>query len=94
MGRFYKAIIFSPIHKYNLLVSLSIKRCGSEVLLFSEFINIVSIVYIWIDFIMFLYTFFVISFDWWKEETIGLILFNKTFELLPVFTCARAIGNL
>ena len=35
----------SPLLKSNLSVNLSIKTCGSEVLLFSEFTNIVSIVY-------------------------------------------------
>ena len=43
MLRFDKAVIFSPLLKSNLSVSLSIKMCGSEFLLFSEFINIVSI---------------------------------------------------
>ena len=43
MLRFDKAIIFSPLLKSNLSVKLSIKTCGSEVLLFSEFINIVYI---------------------------------------------------
>ena len=43
MPRFDKAIIFSPLLKSNLSVNLSIKTRGSEVLVFSEFINIVSI---------------------------------------------------
>ena len=44
MLRFDKAIFFLPLLKSNLSVSLSIKTCGSEVSLFSEFIiNIVSI---------------------------------------------------
>ena len=43
MLRFDKVIIFSPIVKSNLLVSFNIKTCGLDVLLFSEFINIVSI---------------------------------------------------
>ena len=43
---------------------------------------------------MLLYTFLVISFDWYKEQTIFLISFNRLFELLPAFTCAGAIGNL
>ena len=43
---------------------------------------------------MLLYTFFVIYFDLYKEYTICLISFNKRSELLPAFTCARAIGNL
>ena len=45
MLRFDKAITFSPILKSNLLVTLSIKTCGLGVLLFSEFINIVSVFY-------------------------------------------------
>ena len=43
---------------------------------------------------MLLYTFLVISFDRQREWTICLISFNKLFELLPAFTCARDIGNL
>ena len=58
MLRFDKAIMCSPILKSTLLVSFSIKSCGSEFLLFSEVINIVSIVYNW----MLLYTFLVIFF--------------------------------
>ena len=42
MVRFDKAIIFPPILKSNILVSFHIKTYGSEVLLFSEDINIVS----------------------------------------------------
>ena len=37
------AIIVSTLFKSNFSVNLSIKTRGSEVLLFSEFINIVSI---------------------------------------------------
>ena len=48
--------MLSPILKSNLLVNLSIKMCGLEVLLFSEFINIVSIAYIWMDLIKLLCT--------------------------------------
>ena len=43
---------------------------------------------------MLFYTSLVISFDWYKEHTIFLIWFNEFSELLPAFTCARAIGNL
>ena len=67
MLRFDKAIIFSPRLKSNLSVYLSIKTCGSEVLLFFDFIIIVSIAYNLmqfhcIDLIMLLYTFLVISY--------------------------------
>ena len=60
----------------------------------SELVNKVSNFYICIDLIMLLYTFLVISFGWFKEQAICLILFNKRSELLPDFTCARAIDNL
>ena len=40
MLRFDKAISFSSILKSKLLVSSIIKTWGSEVLLFSEFINV------------------------------------------------------
>ena len=50
--------------------------------------------YNWFDLIKLLYTFLVISFDWYREQTICLISFNKFFGLLPAFTCARAIVNL
>ena len=43
MLRFDKAIIFSPLLKSNLSVSLSIKTCGPDVLLYLEFITLVSI---------------------------------------------------
>ena len=43
---------------------------------------------------MLFYTFSMICFDWYKELTVCLILFDKLSELLPGFTYARAIGNL
>ena len=67
----------------------------SDVLLFLEFINIVSILfYNFIEFIILLYTFLVISFARYKEYMICLISFSKFSDVLPAFTCASAIGNL
>ena len=43
--RFHKTMLFSPLRKFILSVRLSIKTCGLEVLMFSEFINMVSILY-------------------------------------------------
>ena len=43
---------------------------------------------------MLFYAFVVICFDWYKEQTICLISFNKRSEFLPAFTYARAIGSL
>ena len=45
------------------------------------------------DLIMLLYTFLGIYLDWYQEQTICLISFNKLPELLSAFTCARAIGK-
>ena len=64
-----------------LSVRLSNSLCQSDVLLFSEFIIL-------------LYTFLVISFDWYKEYMICLISLSKFSDVLPVFTCLKAIGNL
>ena len=61
MLRFDMAITLLSNLKSNLLVSFNVNTCGLDVLLFSEFINIVSIFYN--DFIKLLYTFLVISFD-------------------------------
>ena len=68
---------------------------GSDVLLFLELINLVSIsYYTYIEFIILLYTFLVIYFDLYKEYIIWRISFSKFSYVLPAFTCARAIGNL
>ena len=67
----------------------------SDFLLFLEFINIVSILfYNFIEFIILLYIFQVISFAWYREYIICLIIFRKFSDILPAFTCARAISNL
>ena len=68
---------------------------GSDVLLSLEFINIISILfYNFIEFIILLYTFLVISFAQYKEYMICLSLFSKFLDVLIAFTCARAVGNL
>ena len=61
MLRFDMAITLLSNLKSNLLVSFNVNICGLDVLLFSELINIVSILYN--DMIKLLYTFLVISFD-------------------------------
>ena len=67
----------------------------SDVLPSSEFKNITSILfYTFIEFIMFLYAFLVISFFQYKEYIIYLILFSNFSKVLSAFTCASAIGNL
>ena len=50
--------------------------------------------YIFIESIIFLYTFLVISFVRWKKYMICWISFTMFSDLLPAFTCAGAIDNL
>ena len=50
--------------------------------------------YTFIEFIILLYTFLAVSFAKYKEYMICLISFSKFSDVLPAFTCARAIGNL
>ena len=67
----------------------------SDLLLFSNLMNIVSILfYNFIEFIIFLYTFLVNSFAWYKEYIICLISFSKFSDALPIFTYVSVIGNL
>ena len=58
MLKFDKATYLFFLFKFILLERLSNSLCGSNVLLFQEFINIVSILfYNFIELIMLLYTF-------------------------------------
>ena len=95
MLRFDKATYLSVLFKSILCERLSNSLCGSDILLFSEFIKIVSILfYNFIEFVILLYTFLVISFARYREYIICLISFSKFSDVLPVFTCAIAIRNL
>ena len=95
MLKFDKATYLSLLFKFILSERFSNSLSGSDVLLFSEFINIVSILpYNFIEFIMLLYTFLVISFARYREYIICLISFSKFSDVLPAFTCASAIGSL
>ena len=69
-----------------LSVRLSNSLWWSDVLLFLYFG--------FIECIILLYTFLVISFVQYKEYIIGLISFFKFSNVLHDFTCASAIGNL
>ena len=62
---------------------------------YSQNSYIVSILfYNFIQFIILLYTFLVISFARYREYIICLISFSKFLDVLPASTCASAIGNL
>ena len=96
MLRFDKATCLLLLYKLLFILSgrLSISVWGSDILLFPEFINIVSILYyIFIEFIILLYTFLVIYFAEYKEYMIWWIWFSKFSAVLPAFTCASATGN-
>ena len=95
MVRFDKETYLSLLFKFILFERINVSLCGSEVLLFSEFMNIASILYcIYHGFSMYLYIFLVISFAQYKEYVIFQTSFSKFLDILPAFTCASAIGNL
>ena len=95
MLRLGKAIYLSFLLKSILSVRLSNSLWRSNVLLYLEFKNVVSIFYCtFIAFIILLYTFLVISFDWYKEYMIYMIWFSKFSDVLPAFTFVKAICNL
>ena len=66
-----------------------------DVLLFSEFINIVFVLlYIFIEFITLSHTFLVIYFAPYKEYIICIISFQKFPDVLPAFSYASVNGIL
>ena len=95
MLRFDRATYLSLHFKLIQSERLSDSLRRSDILLLSEFITTVSILfYNFIEFIVLFYTFLVISFSRYKKYMISLIAFNKFSDILPAFTCASAIGNL
>ena len=95
MLRFDGARYLSFLFKFILPERLSDSLWGSDVLLFSEFTNLVSILfYNFIEFIILLYTFLVILFAQYKEYIIWWITFINVSDVLLAFTCASAIGDL
>ena len=50
--------------------------------------------YNFIEFIILLYTFLVISFSQYKKYIICLISFSKFSDVLPAFTCASTSSNI
>ena len=95
MIRFDKGTYLSLLFRFILSETLSNSLWESDVLLFLEFVNMVSILcYNFIEFIMLLYTILLISFVQYEEYMILRISFNKFSDALLAFTCARAIANL
>ena len=89
--RFGKATYLSFLFKFLLSVRLSNSLLGWNVLLISEFINIVSI------FVLYLYWLYIIIYFFSnlscliEEYIIFLIWFSKLSHVLPAFICSRAI---
>ena len=95
MLRFDKAIYLSLHFKFIFSVRLSNSPCGSDVLLLLEFINIVFIFVLYFYSIHYILVYFFSNFfAQYKEYIIFLISFSKFSDVLPSFTCARAIDNL
>ena len=95
MLRFDKATYSSLLYTFILSKRLISSLLGSDVLLFPEFISIVSILFSYfIELIILLYTFLVTSFSQGKENIICRTSFSKFSDVLPAFTCANAIGIL
>ena len=92
MLRFDKATYLLLIFKFILFQMLGNSLWGLDVFIFLEFINTVPFLhYRFIEFIILLYTFLVISFAWYKEYMICQISSSKFSDVLPAFTCARAL---
>ena len=95
MLRFDKATYVQVLYfKFVSFERLSNSLRALDVLLFLEFINIVSISY---------YTFIELHccillsnvFAQYKEYMVYILkIFNKFSNVLPAFTCTKAIGNL
>ena len=78
----YLSLLFKIILSKNWSSSL----WGSDILLFWEFMNIVSILfYNFIEFIILLYTFLVFSFAQYKKYMVWRISFSKFSDVLSVF---------
>ena len=92
MLRFDKATYLSFLFKYILSVILS--NSLYVVLLFPEFMNIVSILYYnCFESIILLNTSSVTLFPQCKEYIIWLTSFCTFTDVIPACTCARSIGN-
>ena len=87
--------IYHLFFKFILSEILSNSLAGSDVLLFSEFMNIDSVLYYgFIKFIKLWYTFLITFFVWHREYMIWRVSFWKFLNVLPAIICASAIGNL
>ena len=85
MLRFDKATYLSLLFKFILCEGLSSSLQGSDVLLFSEFLIMASILYYtFMEFIILLHTFLVIFFARCKEHIIWRISFSKFSDVLPI----------
>ena len=84
MLRFYKATYLSLLFKFILSERSSTNLYGSDVLLFSECIDVVYICIISIWNLLYCYTFLVISFVQYKKSMISRISFHLLVPVLLV----------
>ena len=82
MLRFDNVTHLSLLFKFVLSIRLSNSLWGSDVSLFLEFINTVSIL---------LYSLYPV---YSKEHVICLISFSKFSDVLHAFACASVVGNI
>ena len=91
MLRFDKPGYLSLVFKFILSERLGNSLWGLDVLLFSEFINIILILYHnFIELFILLYAFPVISFAQYKEYITWQISISKFSYVFPAFTCGIA----
>ena len=95
MLRFDRATYLLLLFKSILSERLNNSLLGLDVLLFSELINMPSILYCtFTKFTILSYTFLLTSFARYKEYMICWISYCELSDVLPAFTCARTIENL
>ena len=84
MLRFYKTTFLSLLLMFILPGKMSNSLWRSDVPLFIEFINILSnAFYKFTELLVFLHTFLVIFFAWYKEYMSYLISFRKLLDVFP-----------
>ena len=83
------------LFKFILFVRLNNTLGGSDILLFTTFINILSFLYYdCIEFIVLLHSFLVILFSYYTESIVLWVSFSKFPVVLTAFTCERAVHSL
>ena len=89
MLKFDKAIYSAFVFKFVFSERLSINISQTEVLLFLEFINIISIFALQLSLIPYIFIYIsAFSFAWWKEYTTWSVWFHKFSDVFSDFIIA------